>query len=208
MEREIAQILLKTKAVTLSPKKPYTWASGILSPIYTDNRVILSYPEERKKVVKAFIESIKKECSEFDVIAGVATSGIPWASWVAEELGKPLVYVRGKKKEHGKGNMIEGRLEEGKKVVVVEDLVSTGGSSVTAVEAVKEAGGIVTHCFAIFTYGLQKSVDSFNNADCKLVTLTNFKILAEIAAETGYITAEEKDNVVGFSKDPTGWKYE
>ncbi|MCK4714016.1 MAG: orotate phosphoribosyltransferase, partial [Candidatus Aenigmarchaeota archaeon] len=188
MNREIAKLLLKTKAVTLSTSKPFTWASGIHSPIYTDNRVLLSHPIERRVVIDAFVEEIQNECPDFDVIAGVATSGIPWASWVAEEMDKPLVYVRGKKKDHGRENLIEGRLEKGRKVVVIEDLISTGGSSVSAVEAIRQAGAEVSHCFAIFTYGLKKSVETFKNADCKLITLTDFSTLAELASETGYIT--------------------
>ncbi len=205
MKNETAGILLKTKAVSLSISKPYTWASGIISPIYTDNRVLLSYPEERKKIVSAFVENIRKECPEFDIIVGVATSGIPWAAWVAESMGKPLVYVRDKKKDHGRENLVEGRLEAGQKAVVIEDLISTGGSSVTAVEGAREAGAKVTHCFAIFTYGLKKSVETFENADCKLVTLTDFPALAELASETGYISEDEKSKIDEWLKDPTGW---
>jgi len=203
---EIAGLLLKTRAVTLSPAKPFTWASGIKSPIYTDNRILLSCPAERRKVVSAFTDAVKRECGEFDVVAGVATSGIPWAAWVAEAFGKPLVYVRGEKKDHGKGNVVEGRLKRGQKAVVIEDLVSTGGSSVAAVEGAREAGTEVTHCVAIFTYGLQKAKDAFRAARCTLVTLTDFETLVRLASETGYITKEEKQEVLAFSKDPAGWK--
>ncbi len=207
MEREIASILLKTKAVTLSPGKPFIWASGIKSPIYTDNRIVLSYTEERKMVVRAFVDIIEKKCPDFDVIAGVATSGIPWAAWVADALGKPLVYARAKKKEYGKGNMIEGRLDKGKRAVVIEDLVSTGGSSIAAVQAVRDAGAKVTHCFAIFAYGLPEANKNFQDADCKLVTLTDFNALVGLASETGYITPDEKDRVLKFSEDPSSWKW-
>ena len=156
--------------------------------------------------MSAFIENIRKECPDFDVIAGVATSGIPWASWIAEEMDKPMVYVRGKKKEHGKENLVEGRLESGQKAVVIEDLISTGGSSVSAVEGVREAGAEVTHCFAIFTYGLKKSVETFESANCRLVTLTDFSTLAELASETGYITEEDKAKIGEWLKDPSSWK--
>jgi orotate phosphoribosyltransferase len=203
---EIAGLLLKTKAVTLSPAKPFTWASGIKSPIYTDNRILLSCPQERKKVVSAFVDAIKMECPAFDVVAGVATSGIPWAAWVAEALGKPLVYVRSEKKDHGKGNLVEGRIVKGQKAVVIEDLVSTGGSSVAAVEGAREAGAQVTHCFAIFTYGMQKANDAFAAARCTIVTLTDFATLIGLASETGYISREQKENVLAFSRDPSGWK--
>jgi orotate phosphoribosyltransferase len=204
-EKGIAELLLKTRAVTLSPGKPYTWTSGIRAPIYTDNRILLSCPEERRKIVSAFTGAIKRECPDFDYVAGVATSGIPWAAWVAEELDKPMVYVRSKRKEHGRENMVEGRLEKGKKAIIVEDLVSTGGSSVTAVEGAREAGVKVTHCFAIFTYEFSKSVENFKSSGCKLVTLTNISTLAELASGTGYISKEENEEVLAFSRDPEEW---
>jgi len=205
MNKDIARLLLKTKAVSFSPDKPFRWASGMLSPVYTDNRVILSCPVERRAIVDALVGEIKSECPEFDVIAGVATSGIPWASWVAEEMNKPLVYVRGRKKEHGRENLIEGRLEKGKSVVVIEDLISTGGSSVSAVEAVRDAGGEVSHCFAIFTYGLEKSLHNFGAALCTLVTLTDFSTLVETAAETEYISKSDKLKIAEWLEDPQSW---
>jgi len=206
MSRKIAEILLKTKAVTLSPEKPFTWASGIRSPIYTDNRVILSYPDERRLLVRAFVNAVKRECPEFDVIAAIATSGIPWAAWVAEEMGKPLVYVREKKKDHGRENRIEGRLEKGETAIVIEDLISTGGSSVSAVHAVRDAGGLVTHCFAIFTYGLRESSHAFGSAGCRLVTLTDLHELMELAKETGYISEPGSAGIAEWLKDPQGWE--
>lgn len=203
---EIASLLLKTEAVTLSPAKPFTWASGIESPIYTDNRILLSCPQERRKVVSAFVENVKRQCPHLDVIAGVATSGIPWAAWVAEALGKPLVYVRSEKKGHGKANLVEGRLSKGQKAVVIEDLVSTGGSSVAAVEGARVAGAQVSHCFAIFTYGMPKAAEAFRNASCKLVTLTDFQSLIALASETGYIGKGDREKVLAFSKNPQNWK--
>lgn len=206
MDEEISTILLKRKAVTLSANDPFTWASGIKSPIYTDNRILLSYPDDRKAIINGYLELIKELDYEFDVIAGVATSGIPWASWVAEKLNKPMIYVRAKKKDHGKENLIEGRLENGKKVLVVEDLISTGSSSVSVVQAIRDAGGIVDNCVGIFTYGLEKASAAFSNADCKLVTLTSFSSLVEVASKTGYVTEDEKDKVLSWSKDPVSWK--
>jgi orotate phosphoribosyltransferase len=207
MNRDIAGLLLKTKAVTFSAGKPFRWASGILSPVYTDNRVLLSYPVERRVVVDALVDEIMSECPKFDAVAGVATSGIPWASWVAEDVNKPLVYVRSRKKDHGKENIVEGRLQKGKSVVLIEDLVSTGGSSVAAVQAVRQAGAEISHCFAIFTYGLRESAQRFGEALCTLVPLTDFQTLVETAAETGYIGSAERMKIAEWLEDPKGWDY-
>jgi orotate phosphoribosyltransferase len=206
MSRQISSLLIKTKAVTVSAGKPFVWASGILSPIYTDNRIVLAYPAERRAIVDAFVEEITHECPDFDVVAGVATSAIPWATLVADDMHKPLIYVRGKKKEHGTESLVEGRLEKGQKVVLIEDLVSTGGSSVAAVNAIRDAGGSVTHCFAIFTYGLQRSVQNFAAALCRLVTLTDFETLAQIGRETGYITHEDEQELARWAENPARWK--
>ena len=192
MEKEVAKILLEGGAVTLSPTKPYTYASGIKSPIYCDNRVLMAYHDKRKKIVEYFVEVIK-EMEEFDVLAGTATAGISWAAWIADKLEKPMIYIRGKSKEHGKQKLIEGNLEQGQKVLIVEDLISTGGSSIAAVEAVREFGAEVTGCIAIFTYELEKSKNKFEEAKCKLVTLSNFSTLVEIASETNCINEEDKE---------------
>jgi orotate phosphoribosyltransferase len=200
-EEKIAEVLLRVKAVTLSPGKPYTYASGIRSPIYCDNRILISHVVERKEVVDAFLEMIEE--LEFDVIAGTATAGIPWAAWVASKLDKPMVYIRGKAKEHGKGNQIEGGLSSGQKVLVVEDLISTGGSSREAVDAVRAAGCEVVACAAIFTYEMKKATAKFE--DIKLMTLTKFSTLVEVANKTDYIDEEQKQNILEWNKDPEGW---
>ncbi|UCD03327.1 MAG: orotate phosphoribosyltransferase [Candidatus Aenigmatarchaeota archaeon] len=205
MKREITELLLKTKAVTLRPTNPFTWVSGIFAPIYTDNRILMSCPEERKIVVKSMIETIRKECPDFDYVAGVATSGIPWAAWIASYFDRPMVYARGNRKGHGKENVVEGRLEKGKKAILIEDLISTGGSSETAVDALREAGAAVTNCFAIFTYGLKKADETFRRINCTLTALTDFTTLLQTASETGYISEEEKKSCEEWADDPEGW---
>jgi len=196
---------LEIKAVTLSTNPPYTWTSGIKSPIYCDNRLLMSYPDKRQQVKEMFLSLIKENNLEFDVIAGVATSGIPHAAWLAEELKKPMIYVRGKAKEHGKENAIEGVIEKGKKVLVIEDLISTGGSTLFVVEEIRKAGGIVEDCLAIFTYEFDKAKKAFAEAKANLHTLTNFSTLIEVATENDYLKAADKDTVLEWSKDPENW---
>jgi|SRR3989344_61004 len=203
MEKEAALILLKINAVSLRPKEPFTFASGIKSPIYCDNRILMSYPNERNIIVNYFLDVLKSK--EFDVLAGTSTAGIPWCAWLAKELGKPMIYVRGKAKEHGKENLIEGKLDSGKKVIVVEDLISTGGSSVGVVEAVRSSGGIVEECVAIFSYQFEKAKKCFEEAKCRLTTLTNFEVLVNVAAEGNYIKLEDKELVLEWNKDPGKW---
>ncbi|MBD3309954.1 orotate phosphoribosyltransferase [Candidatus Woesearchaeota archaeon] len=203
--KTIAEILLRIKAVTLNAKEPYTYASGIRSPIYCDNRLLLSYPEERMKIVEAMMDIIKANNLEFDIIAGVATSGIPHAAWLADKLQKPMIYIRGKAKEHGKGNQIEGRLEQGQKVLVVEDLISTGGSSFNALESAREAGAGCNDLIAIFTYTMEKSKSSAAEKKINVYPLTDFPTLIGVAAEKGYITEEKKAVVLEWSVDPSGW---
>ena len=205
MNKEVAKILLEIKAVTLNSNKPYRYTSGILSPIYCDNRLLMAYPEKRKKIIGFFIEKIKENNIEFDVIAGTAIAGIPHAAWLADKLNKPMIYVRAKTKEHGKENLIEGRLEKGQRVLVIEDLVSTGDSSVNAVESVKKEGGIVDHCLAIFTYDMEKAKERFENANCKLLTLTNFITLVSVAVENDYINKKEQEIILQWNKDSENW---
>jgi len=205
MEREVAEILLGIKAVTLRANPPYEWASGILAPIYVDNRMLMSYPAERKTIVKCLAGVIENMGIKPDVIAGVATSGIPWAAWVADSLAKPMVYVRPNAKDHGLKNLIEGEVERGQHVLVIEDLISTGGSAVSTIKTLREAGGVVENCLAIFTYEFKKSVQNFNEANCRLITLSNFSTLVQVASEMDYITKNEKENVLEWSKDPAGW---
>jgi orotate phosphoribosyltransferase len=178
----------------------------MLSPVYTDNRVLLSYPAERSTIVLCFARLIQNMRINPDVIAGVATSGIPWAALVASALKKPMVYVRKKEKGHGLENLIEGRLEKGSSVVLIEDLVSTGGSAVSAVEAVRAADGVIDKCFAIFSYELESSVKRFDAAKCRLISLTNLGTMAKVASEMDKIGKEELDEVVRWSKDPEGWR--
>ena len=206
MKQKVAEILLNVKAVTLNPDNPYRFASGILSPIYCDNRLLMSYPKERKKIVNFFIKIIKKNKLKFDVIGGIATSGICWSSWIAEKLKKPMIYIRGKTKEHGKENLIEGKLEKGQKVLVIEDLISTGGSSLRAVNAVREQGGVVEDCVAIFTYEMEKAVNGFKDANCNLFTLSDFTALIEGAIKENYIKEEDKKKVLEWNKNPGEWK--
>ncbi|MBW2976849.1 orotate phosphoribosyltransferase [Candidatus Woesearchaeota archaeon] len=204
-KEEISKILLKIKAVSLRTNPPYKWVSGILAPIYTDNRLIMSYPKERKKIISAFIKLIKGNKIKVDVIAGIATSGIPYAAWIAEELNIPMVYIRKKEKDHGKENLIEGKLDKGKTVVIIEDLISTGGSSINGVEAVRSAGCKVNYCLAIFTYELDKARQSFERLNVKIATLTDFTTLVKAATKENYIRDDEKEKVLEWSKNPEGW---
>ncbi|MCK4531261.1 MAG: orotate phosphoribosyltransferase [Candidatus Aenigmarchaeota archaeon] len=203
--KEIANILLDVRAITLSPSKPYRFVSGIFSPIYCDNRLLMSYPEKRKKIIDYFVEVIRERNLDFDVVAGIASSGIPHAAWIAERLGKPMIYIRKKTKEHGKENLIEGKLEKGQKVVIVEDLISTGSSSVNGVEAVRDQGGIVENCLAIFTYEMEKAKENFRNARCELIPLSDFTTLIEVASERNYIKPEERLKTLEWNKDPQNW---
>lgn len=203
--KEIAKSLLEIKAVTISMNPPYTWTSGIKAPIYCDNRLLMSYPEKRKQVKDMFLELISENNIEFDVIAGVATSGIPHAAWLAEAFDKPMIYVRGKAKGHGKENAIEGILERGKKVLVIEDLISTGGSTLHVVEEIRKAGGVVDNCLAVFTYEFEKAKKAFKEAQTNLNTLTNFITLIEVATEEKYLDLTDKDTVLEWSKNPEEW---
>lgn len=191
MTQNIAQSLLEIKAVTLSPDEPYTWSSGIKSPIYCDNRVTLAYPEIRENIYQGLIELIKEHAQDTEIISGTATAGIPHAAFVADQLKLPMSYVRSKSKGHGKGNQIEGALSKGKKVVVIEDLISTGGSSINAVEALIEDGAEVLGVFAIFTYGIDKAEEAFKAIDVPFYTLSNYDELISVAEKEGYI--ENKD---------------
>ncbi|MFH1235504.1 MAG: orotate phosphoribosyltransferase [Parcubacteria group bacterium] len=202
---EVASILLKIRAITLSPKEPYTFTSGLKSPIYCDNRLLMSYPDLRKKVIDQFIAVIQKNNLVFDIVGGTATAGIPHAAWIADRLQKPMIYIRGKSKEHGKKNQIEGKLEKGQIVLIIEDLISTGGSSVSAVEAVREAGGVTHDCCAIFTYELEKARKKFEDAQCRLLTLTTFSEVLSTATAQKYINPEEETIAREWNKDPEKW---
>lgn len=201
----IAKHLLDIEAVSLSPNHPFTWASGMKSPIYCDNRITMSYPVIRKEIAQNMAELIKTTYPDVDVIAGTATAGIPHAAWVADILGLPMIYIRGKAKDHGKGNQIEGRLLVGQKVVVIEDLISTGGSVLEATHALKENGGVVLGVAAIFTYELPKGMDNFKNQGIILKTLTNYTSLIEVALDAGAITKEDMILLKKWKQDPIHW---
>ena len=190
MNTTINQHLLQIGAVKLSPNDPFTWASGKKSPIYCDNRLTLSYPEVRRLICQSFVEKIKENFKDVEVIAGVATGGIAHGALVAEALGLPMIYVRDKPKGHGRMNLIEGHLEAGKRVVVIEDLISTGGSSLKAVEGIRESGGNVLGLLAIFTYGFEAANKAFEAANCPFDTLTNFTSLLEELKAQNALEAE------------------
>lgn len=203
--QQIAQLLLDIKAVMLNLQTPFRFTSGILSPIYCDNRLIISYPDKRKIIIDAFVETIQKNNLVCDVVAGTATAGIPHAAWIADRLNKPMVYVRSKAKEHGKQNLIEGLLQSNQKILVIEDLVSTGGSVIAAAEACREAGGIVTGCLAIFSYQMEKAIQCFAQAKIQLFTLTDFSTLIEVASQREIITESEKKHALEWSRNPRDW---
>ncbi|MBC1777716.1 orotate phosphoribosyltransferase [Listeria booriae] len=205
-EKQVAEQLLKIKAVFLQPNDPFTWASGIKSPIYCDNRLTLGFPKTRQFIAKALAEKIKTAFPEVEVLAGTATAGIPHAAWASDILDLPMVYVRSKAKEHGKGNQIEGPITKGQKVVVIEDLISTGGSSITAVEALREAGCDVLGIAAIFTYGLEKGKTLLGAANVEVAALTNYETLIEVALDEGYVTEGDMTTLKEWNKDPEQWK--
>ena len=201
---EVAKRLLQIKAIKLNLQNPFTWASGIQSPIYCDNRIILSHPNIRDYVVYC-LEKKAEAMPEFDIVAGVATSGIAFGALVADRLKKPMVYVRSKAKEHGRQNMIEGELEGNEKVLVIEDLISTGGSSLKAVQALKDAGCDVIGVHAIFSYGFDKAKNSFDAAKCPFGTLTNYEELLQEAVKSDYIKEEELVPLSNWAKAPAEW---
>ncbi|WP_373191814.1 orotate phosphoribosyltransferase [Enterococcus sp. RIT-PI-f] len=202
---QIAKDLLDIEAIFLRPNEPFTWASGIKSPIYCDNRITMSYPHVRRAIAKGLAAVIKTTYPEAEVIAGTATAGIPHAAWVAELLDLPMVYIRSKAKEHGKGNQIEGRIQPNQKMVVIEDLLSTGGSVLEACEAAKREGADVLGVAAIFTYELPQVQENFDQADLSYVTLTNYTALIESALETGAIQESDVALLQEWRKDPAAW---
>lgn len=203
--KEIAKDLLKIQAVKLSPNEPFTWASGIKSPIYCDNRLTISYPKIRTAIAKGIAELISEKYPKVEVIAGTATAGIPHAAWIAAELDLPLVYVRSKPKDHGRGKQIEGVLHPGAKTVVIDDLLSTGGSVLKAVKAAQNEGADVLGVGAIFSYQLQAIIDNFRQADLSYFTLTNYSELLEAAVETNYISTTERAALEKWRHDPENW---
>ena len=202
MKELIAKDLLDIKAVFLRPNEPFTWASGIKSPIYCDNRLTLSYPNVRKDIENGLAKLIKDNFQDANCLMGTATAGIAHAALVADILDLPMGYVRGGAKSHGRNNRIEGKVEPGMKVVVVEDLISTGGSSLECVEALREAGCEVIGLIAIFTYGLPKATTNFEAANCKYATLTDYDTLIEVAKQNNYIKDVDMEKLKAWKKDP------
>ncbi|MBE6337429.1 MAG: orotate phosphoribosyltransferase [Lentimicrobiaceae bacterium] len=201
----LASFLLQIKAIKLNPANPFTWASGLKSPIYCDNRVTLSYPQVRTFIREGFVKMCLDKFGKPDVIAGVATGGIPQGALVAQELGLPFVYVRSEKKSHGMNNQVEGIINSGQSVVIIEDLVSTGKSSLNAVEALREKGAVIKGMLAIFTYGMDVATENFKNNKCELFTLTNYNTLVQKAAEESYIREDDLASLMEWKKDPQAW---
>lgn len=205
IKKQVARELLRISAVKVQPDKPFTWASGWLSPFYCDNRKALSFPEVRDLVKESLCSAINDNFPEYDVIAGVATGAIAQGALVADRLGKPFIYVRSAPKDHGLTNLIEGYLEKGSRVMVVEDLISTGGSSLKAVQALRDAGSTVTGMVASFTYGFKVAEDAFAQAGVRLVTLTDYKSILETALESGYIREEHLPALEKWRENPSEW---
>lgn len=200
---QIAKDLLSIKAVFFRPDEPFTWASGIKSPVYCDNRLTLAYPDVRTHVEEALAKTVKEVYPEAEALMGTSTAGIAHAAITAQIMGLPMGYVRSGAKDHGRKNQIEGKLEKGQKVVVVEDLISTGGSVIEVVNVLREAGAEVLGIVSIFTYGMQKGLDRLAAADVKNVSLTNFDVIAEIAAQEGYIAPTDVERLIAFRNNPS-----
>lgn len=200
---QIAKDLLSIKAVFFRPDEPFTWASGIKSPVYCDNRLTLAYPEVRTHVEEALAKTVRELYPEAEALMGTSTAGIAHAAITAQIMGLPMGYVRSGAKDHGRQNQIEGKLEKGQKVVVVEDLISTGGSVIEVVNVLREAGAEVLGIVSIFTYGMQKGLDRLADADVKNVSLTNFDAIAEIAAQEGYIAKTDVERLIKFRNNPS-----
>ncbi|KKX47209.1 MULTISPECIES: orotate phosphoribosyltransferase [Sphingobacterium] len=205
VEQKVAESLLQIKAIKLQPKNPFTWASGWKSPIYCDNRITLSYPAIRTYIRQKLSKLIQEEFGSVDMISGVATAGIPQGVLVAQDLGLPFSYVRSSAKDHGRQNMIEGEIVSGQRVVVVEDLVSTGKSSLIAVKALREAGCNVVGLVSIFTYGLDEATKNFADAKCTLHSLCDYNSLIQVAAENGFIFEEDVELLKDWRKNPSTW---
>lgn len=204
MQAEVARNLLEIKAIKLSPSDPFTWASGIQSPIYCDNRVTLSYPTVRTFLKKCLAEK-SKDFGNFDVVAGVATAGIPHGALLADELEKPFIYVRSSAKDHGRRNLIEGELRQGQRVLLIEDLISTGGSCIVAAEALRDAGAVVVGVLAIFQYGFANANAAFSEKNIDFQTLTNYETLIQEATAMGYVTESDLITLKKWRENPAGW---
>ncbi len=203
--QRVAKILLEIKAVTLSPQKPFRFVSGIISPIYTDNRLLMGYPLKRKEITIYMSNFIIDKGLDAEIIAGTATAGIPPASWIADMLNLPMIYVRGEKKDHGKGNQIEGVMRKGARVVLIEDLISTGKSSLAAIDAIRETGGKIDTCLAFLDYGFPQTAKRFASKKVNLFTLTNFDELVKTAHSLKLIPPKEEKLILRWKQDPWNW---
>lgn len=201
----VAKLLLELDAITLNVKTPYRYASGLLSPVYTDCRVLMAYPEKRRLIRDLLIEAINESGVSFDVVAGTATAGIPHAAWIADKLNLPMVYVRGKAKDHGKENLMEGIVEKGQKVIVIEDLISTGESAINSVKAIRNAGGEISDVFSIITYGLSKAEQNLKEANLTLTSLTTFQEVVSQAEKLNYIEKDDTEIILDWISDPDSW---
>lgn len=201
---KVAEILLDIGAVLFSRNKPFKFDSGILSPVYVDTRVIISYPKERKFVIDQMVKKIK-EIGIPDVIGGIATAGIPHAAWIAQELNLPMIFIREQPKDHGRGKQVEGVLKRGQKVLIIEELISTGGTSVNIIAAVRKLGGKVTDEISIYTHNLKESVENFKHAEVKLHYLTDTKEVAQVAKTKGYLKQKQIEIVAEWTKNPKNW---
>ena len=205
-EKAVAEKLLQINAIKLSPQQPFTWASGWKSPIYCDNRKVLSFPFIRDFIKSEMCNVVFEQFSQADILAGVATAGIPWGAMVADQLKLPFIYVRPKPKEHGLGNQIEGFYEKGKKVVLIEDLISTGKSSLEVVEVLRKAEVEVVGMVSIFTYGFDVATKAFATAGVEYISLTNYPTLIELAVEKGIVTTDQQNTLLNWRQDPANWK--
>lgn len=203
--KEIALDLLDINAVILRPNDPFTWSSGWNSPIYCDNRLTMRYPKIRKKIAQQFVEFISNKYPEVDVITGTATAGIPHAAWVAENMDKPMSYVRAKAKAYGLGNQIEGGIQKGETTVVIEDLISTGGSAISVVEALQFIGADIKAVLSIFTYGFDKANERFEKANVPMFTLTDYATLIDVASKNNYVDESDLETLAEWRKQPETW---
>lgn len=201
----VARILLELHAVSLNAQKPFKYDSGILSPVYIDNRILISYPKERQIIRDLYITAMKSTGKKFDAVAATATAGIPHAAWIADKLNLPMVYVRGKAKDHGKKNRVEGIVKKGSSVIVIEDLISTGESAIETAQAVREIGGRIDYIISIVTYEMAKSLENFKKNKLKLISLTTFADIVSISQEIGQISEKEKEIILDWAQNPTTW---
>ena len=204
-KEKVAKILLDINAVSLNAKKPFVYTSGMLSPIYTDCRLLISFPKQRKIVRDLYVDAIKSKHIPYDLIAGTSTAGIPWASWIADVLNLPMIYVRSSTKGHGKRNQIEGLVKKVQTAIVIEDLISTGGSSIETVKAIRNAGAYVSNIFSIITYGMKKAEESFKQNNIGLVSLTDFKTVVHVAETYNYIAKKDHQIIIDWVEDPASW---